>query len=420
MENDAPTLTLAIPAHNAAAWLPEALASVLVAQAAVDAGWLRVLLVDDGSTDATWEVMQAWQPCSGLRVDALRQPHRQGIGATRQRILQAVQTPWLLWLDADDWLGPGLLGHYHNVLNSLAQTPSGKPKAVLLFPTAQPVNHARQALGPPWEAQARPQSAWLGTLLFRNVIPSASGVCMHVPTARQLPGFRYPLCEDWDMWMQMAQVGPLMAVPEARVDIRRHLGNSTRHPDLLQATEVEILQSWCHHLGWPGVLACLARRSSRDAFASQTDADACGLLQRLGKWQASYDNLKQLIGKYPLSADAWFYLGLYFLHQRHWQAAQLAFLQALRLNPQHGAACQNRAGCFLLQGMIEEGKRQLSSVLTSFPGYLDAQYNFTMAVSAEAGAKKIAPQAIRWTWRPLRKQLLPYAGAVEKQITLNK
>jgi glycosyltransferase involved in cell wall biosynthesis len=87
------SVSVVIPAWNAAATIGEALESI--------AGQTRpageVILVDDGSTDATVEIARGAQP--GLRV--VRQ-ERAGTAAALNRGVEAARGDWLAFLDADD------------------------------------------------------------------------------------------------------------------------------------------------------------------------------------------------------------------------------------------------------------------------------------------------------------------------------
>ena len=86
-------VSVVIPAYNAAAYLGEALESVFSQRGAE----LDVVVVDDGSTDATADVAMRFAP----RIRLLRQAHR-GIGAARNAGIARVETSLVGFLDADD------------------------------------------------------------------------------------------------------------------------------------------------------------------------------------------------------------------------------------------------------------------------------------------------------------------------------
>jgi hyaluronan synthase len=74
--DDAPTLTVVIPAFNEGPMVAQAIDSV--ANAHYPADRLEIFVVDDGSTDDTWHHMQLAAARHGGRVKAIRLPHNQG------------------------------------------------------------------------------------------------------------------------------------------------------------------------------------------------------------------------------------------------------------------------------------------------------------------------------------------------------
>ena len=97
-----PVFTVIIPCYRCAATLTRAVESVL-AGAPQD---LQLLLVDDGSPDATpalCDELAARDP----RITALHRPNG-GASAARNTGLEAAAGDWILFVDADDELLPGL------------------------------------------------------------------------------------------------------------------------------------------------------------------------------------------------------------------------------------------------------------------------------------------------------------------------
>ena len=97
-----PEVVVSMPAYNAAAFVSEALASVL-RQEGVE---FEVVVVDDGSTDDTSAVV------GGLRdprVRLLRSDINRGIGASHNAVLAHSAAPYIAHVDADDVLLPGAL-----------------------------------------------------------------------------------------------------------------------------------------------------------------------------------------------------------------------------------------------------------------------------------------------------------------------
>jgi glycosyltransferase involved in cell wall biosynthesis len=92
-----PTVSFVVPVHNGAVYLGECLQSIL----AQTVPPLEVLVVDDGSTDASAEIASA----CGAPVVSLRQRHR-GQAAARNRGVAAAQGELVAFLDADDCIPP--------------------------------------------------------------------------------------------------------------------------------------------------------------------------------------------------------------------------------------------------------------------------------------------------------------------------
>jgi glycosyltransferase involved in cell wall biosynthesis len=88
-----PLVGVVIPVWNGERYLRDAIESVLrQTHTALD-----VVVVDDGSTDATSEIAQGYAPL----VRLIRRPH-EGLGATRNAGIEAVRGAYVAFLDYDD------------------------------------------------------------------------------------------------------------------------------------------------------------------------------------------------------------------------------------------------------------------------------------------------------------------------------
>lgn len=101
-------VSVVVPVYNVRDWLAASLNS-LVAQTLTS---MEVILVDDGSTDGSGEICDAW----AARHDFIRVIHKPNGGCASARMagLEAARGEYVAFLDADDWLAPnalkGLLG----------------------------------------------------------------------------------------------------------------------------------------------------------------------------------------------------------------------------------------------------------------------------------------------------------------------
>ena len=92
-----------VPAYNSAAFLPQALDSLL-SQTMAD---FEIVVVNDGSTDNTQEVLDAYIQ-KDPRVRSLRQENA-GVSVARNNGLLAAGGDYVTFLDADDWYAPDTL-----------------------------------------------------------------------------------------------------------------------------------------------------------------------------------------------------------------------------------------------------------------------------------------------------------------------
>lgn len=90
-------VSILIPALNAGQWIRQSIDSAL----AQTYPRVEVLVVDDGSTDDTLDILRSY----GTRIRVFAGPHAGGNPA-RNRLLELASGEWLQYLDADDYLLP--------------------------------------------------------------------------------------------------------------------------------------------------------------------------------------------------------------------------------------------------------------------------------------------------------------------------
>lgn len=93
MSGDPPTLSILVPAYNAERWLAEAIDSALAQTYRA----VEVVVVDDGSTDATADIAAGY----GERIVLVRQENR-GLAGARNTALRHARGALIGLLDADD------------------------------------------------------------------------------------------------------------------------------------------------------------------------------------------------------------------------------------------------------------------------------------------------------------------------------
>ena len=96
-------LQIVVPAYNAAAYLEECMNSILQQETQYS---FHVVLVDDGSTDATPEIADRY--LDDPRVTVIHQENR-GFSGARNRALEQIRGAYITFVDSDDILCPGAI-----------------------------------------------------------------------------------------------------------------------------------------------------------------------------------------------------------------------------------------------------------------------------------------------------------------------
>lgn len=97
-------ISIIIPCYNVAPYIDRCLTSIVNQTIEMDS--LQLICVDDASTDDTWLHLQQWEqrfPDNIILIHC-EENHRQG--AARNLGMQYANTPYIAFLDADDWIEP--------------------------------------------------------------------------------------------------------------------------------------------------------------------------------------------------------------------------------------------------------------------------------------------------------------------------
>jgi glycosyltransferase involved in cell wall biosynthesis len=202
-----PRLSVVLPAYQAAETLPAALESV---QGQSETNW-ELLVVDDGSDDGTWDVLQGFAVCDA-RIKPLRHAQNQGIVPALQTALRAAASPLIVRLDADDVCLPERFSMQADYLD--AHPDIGLVGCQVEF-GGDRERHAGYAV----------HVDWTNTLVKPEVIarnrfvesPFAHpSVMFRRELIQQFGGYRDgPFPEDYELWLRWLDAGVRMAkIPE--------------------------------------------------------------------------------------------------------------------------------------------------------------------------------------------------------------
>ncbi len=215
-----PLLSVVIPTWNRARLVCEAVESAL----AQSPGGVEVIVVDDGSTDGTGEVLARR---FGSRVRVLRQASRRGPGAARNAGVREARGHLLAFLDSDDLWLPGKLDAELGVLERFPDAEVVVSDS-LNFLEGQPDERSRfeqngllAATGgePRWMSECR----WLWTNIQNNM-----ATCSITLRRSALAHFAGPLfaedltcCEDWEFEMRLHRYCRVVVLPRVLASVRR-------------------------------------------------------------------------------------------------------------------------------------------------------------------------------------------------------
>ncbi len=263
-------ISIIIPARDAAAWLPRAILSVGPREDA------EILVVDDGSTDATACVL-ARLARHDARLRVLRGEGR-GPAAARNLGLAQARGGLVAFLDADDrWrlqkldtqaafhaAHPGMGFSFTDYRHRL---PGGEDRGPCF------------AFWPRFAALAAGQAAPFlvpgarDALLAENVV-GTSTVMARTALLRELGGFDEGLrqAEDWDLWLRMAGRAPVGCLPRALTDYTMHRPGNLSAARRARLTALrDVARRHSPQAGRGAVRACAARLLVAQAEAAAAE-----------------------------------------------------------------------------------------------------------------------------------------------------
>jgi glycosyltransferase involved in cell wall biosynthesis len=211
-------VSVILPVHNGARFLAEAMQSVLDQTY----GAFELIVVDDGSTDATGEIVTRFMR-QDERVRLIRQPN-QGVSVARNTALEAARAEWIACLDHDDVMLA------HRLERQLAFV-EAHPEVKAFGTLALYINARGEVVGQTVPVPLRSRAdlgAWLAT--GRAIGLNQPSVMMSRSAVLAVGGYnpQMRVAQDIDLWMRLAQAGHLvLQQDEVLTKYRVHPGSVT-------------------------------------------------------------------------------------------------------------------------------------------------------------------------------------------------
>jgi glycosyltransferase involved in cell wall biosynthesis len=179
---------------------------------------VEVVVVDDGSTDGTFDVAQAFDPgMNGIRLHVVRCQTNQGAGAARNRAIEESSGATLAFLDADDeWLPEKLERSMAHLAGS----------DYCLVAHDYWTGEGNSAVRHDCEARFREGDDAFPSLYRKGYIPSCSVVAPRVKVVAAGgfdPGLRN--AQDFDLWLAMTRDPDTKFLVFGEPLLRYHMGD---------------------------------------------------------------------------------------------------------------------------------------------------------------------------------------------------
>ena len=230
-------VSVIIPAYNCAQFLASALDSVFAQTYKL----IEVIVVDDGSTDASADIVHSYHD-----VVYVRQNNR-GPSAARNAGVGIAQGEFIAFLDADDLWEPAKLTEQIAILDA-------NPRAGLVFSdmrlfdeseSSQPSMFGKYGMTADFFGEETRVVDCVRKLVRANFIPTSS-VVVRRQALVHTGGFdeQYRKAEDWDMWLRIALHFPVIYSPKLLVLKRVHDVNVSHDAEGMNVAAVQVLEKF--------------------------------------------------------------------------------------------------------------------------------------------------------------------------------
>jgi len=219
---DSPLISVIIPAYNAATFIERTLISVLT-QTYQN---LEIIVVDDGSQDETVAIVQHYAQQDDRLL--LLQQENAGVAAARNFGIRASKGEFIAPIDADDIWYP------ENLEKQVNCAIAGGKKVGLVYSWSVDIDendgieagfHAAKVSGNVYK-----------TLICHNFIGNASSTLIRRLCLTEVEGYSCELkqrnaqgCEDWDLYLRIAERYHFAVVPEFLVGYRKLTSSMSRN-----------------------------------------------------------------------------------------------------------------------------------------------------------------------------------------------
>lgn len=222
-----PEISVIIPTYNAEKTICETIESVCK-QTFID---LEILVINDGSTDATLE-----------NISAINDPRLQvfsyynsGVAIARNRGIEKATGQYITFIDADDlWMPNKLRAQWEALQNA--------PEAAVAYSWSDYIDSSSQISHPGQRVQF--YGNVFPHLLVNNFLESGSNPLIRQIAIQRLGGFEPSLvpAEDWDFYLRLAAHYEFVLVPEVHILYRISTQAASANTTKMEAKSLQVIE----------------------------------------------------------------------------------------------------------------------------------------------------------------------------------
>jgi glycosyltransferase involved in cell wall biosynthesis len=223
-----PKVSVTIPVYNGAAYLKEAIDSVL-AQTYKD---FEAIVVNDGSTDNSEEILKSY----GDKIRYYYQENR-GLANTRNRLVELAKGEYIAFIDQDDvWMPDHLIRH---IALFFADLDIG-----LVYSDCAIINSNGEEIVGTYYRFMEPVFGMVFEQLLRGNFISIPTVVVKKQLILGVGGFspKYRIAEEYDLFLKVATESKFGYLPEVLAQYRRHENNNSKNVERTLLELVLILE----------------------------------------------------------------------------------------------------------------------------------------------------------------------------------
>jgi len=384
------TISVIIPAFNAELYIEKTLQSILRQTVSVS----EIIIIDDGSTDHTREVVHRIQK-EHLKI-VLHTQKNAGASTARNKGIYEATGDWILFLDADDECSENLVETYLAKINENIEDLSA------LYTAYYQIDENSQVISSQLSGKRLSAVEGFCDILIRNPIISPSGALVNKKRLYELNGFNTQIkyVEDVDLWVRLLNKNYSIEYIDRPLSfIRRHSNNTTSSMRTSHNAEKLILDQY-------GLDYIKEQLYKRDYKIEKNGLDFALFLIRYKEWRQCEELLEntQVLEDSPYYVTYCFLKSIVYIEEKRFEEALAEYEKILIANVEHGAALNNSGIIYAFNGNKEKAIINMEQAILLFPGYLDAKHNLMIVKNGEMDESQF-----KFTLRELRPVLLSYS-----------